>query len=346
MITVLLATRNGAETLGRTLGAFERLERPRSTWRLIAIDNGSTDGTRELLKAHREILPLTILREPRPGKSIALNRALPLVGEGLAVFVDDDILPNRDWLRAHEAAAAANPGHALFAGRILPCWDAEPPRWLLTCAPLNACFGIHDELPEGPCPHYVLYGGNMAVRAEWIRRGYRFDETFGPNHTPHFAMGGETAFVRRLAAAGCTAWYARNAVVRHIIPPEHLRPEWLFNRAANFGRGQYRVGGDPMARPSGDGRRTALRLRLAMAVSRWRALTARLRGDGSARFRALWRLNYLGGLAAEHTIALSSSGRASPPGGALAQTQRFEEAIAVARPLTRGATGRQTVPPP
>lgn len=312
MITVLLAARDGAATLGRTLDAFARLERPRSEWRLVAIDNGSTDRTPDLLEAHRARLPLTILREPRPGKSVALNRALPLVGEELAVFVDDDILPEPDWLRAHEAAAAAHPGHALFAGRIEPCWDAEPPRWLLACAPLDVCYGIHEEIPEGPCASHVLYGGNMAVRGEWIRRGYRFDEGYGPNATPHFAMGGETNFVGQLAAAGCMAWHARRAIVRHIIPPEHMRPEWLLVRAANYGRGQYRVGGDPLLGQYRVGAPLARRLRRAMAASRWRVLIARLRGDAYARFHALWRLNYFAGFALEHRAAATRACVAEP----------------------------------
>jgi len=302
VISIILATRNGARTLERTLDALARLERPASSWRLIAVDNGSTDRTPVLLAENRRKLPLTILREPRPGKSAALNLALPLAREGIVVFVDDDIVPNADWLRKFETAIAANPGYALFAGRILPLWEAEPPAWLLECVDGSACYGIHAERAEGQCPYYLLYGGNMAMRAEAIGAAV-FDESYGPNATEHFAMGGETEFVRLLSAAGNKAWYCRDAVVGHSIPPEHMRIDWLLNRAANFGRGQYRVGGDPMLPNGGGGPRMSRSLRRAMLECRCRVLAARLCGDTVGRFRALWRLNYLAGFAAEREAA-------------------------------------------
>lgn len=302
MISVILATRNGARTLGRTLDAFARLERPASNWQLIAVDNGSTDRTPVLLEERLRKLPMTILREPRPGKSTALNLALPLAREGIVAFVDDDIVPNADWLQKLEAAIAANPGYALFAGRILPLWEVEPPSWVLKCVDVSACYGVHAERQEGPCPHYILYGGNMAIRAEAIGAAL-FDESYGPNATAQFAMGGETEFVRLLSEAGSKAWYCRDAVVRHSIPPEHMRIDWLLNRAANFGRGQYRVGGDPMLPDGSGGLRTARSLRRTLLGCRWRAVAARLRGDDVGRFRALWRLNYIEGFAAEHAAA-------------------------------------------
>lgn len=304
MITILLATHNGQRTLERVLDAMTRLKRPSSPWRLVVVDNASTDRTPAILEAHRARLPLEILHEPRPGKSAALNLALPLAREGVVVFVDDDIVPNADWLLKLEAAIAANPGYALFAGRILPLWEVEPPSWLLECVDVSACYGIHAEREEGPCPHYVLYGGNMAIRADAIG-ALRFDESYGPNATAQFAMGGETEFVRVLWEAGGKAWFCRDAVVRHSIPPEHMRIDWILNRAANFGRGQYRVGGDPMLPPGSGGQRTARLLRRTLLGCRLRALAARLRGDVPARFRALWRLNYIQGFAAEHEAAMA-----------------------------------------
>ncbi len=297
MITVILATWNGARTLERTLQGFERLQAPDTPWRLIAVDNGSTDDTRSLIEAHAATLPLTILQEPQPGKSRAVNRALDLVDDGLVVFVDDDIVPEPGWLRQYERAAVRQPDHALFAGRIQPLWEVEPPAWLLEWPDLDACYGIHVERPEGPCPSYLLYGGNMAIRAEAIG-AHRFDESYGPFRVAQFAMGGETEFVARLAAEGRHAWFCRKAVARHAIPARHMEMDWLLNRAANFGRGQYRVGADPHFR-SQAGKPSRLALRLALAAARVSGLTTRLSGNRRAAFRTEWRLSYLAGFIAE-----------------------------------------------
>lgn len=310
MITVILATLNGARTLGRTLDALGRAEPPSVPWRLIVVDNGSTDGTPRLLEAYRGALPMTILRETGRGKSKALNLALRSVRVGLVVFTDDDIVPDADWLRSFETVAASRPDHALFAGRIRPLWEAAPPAWLAECVDLDACYGIHLERPEGPCPPHLLYGGNMAIRAEAIGVE-RFDESYGPFDAPQFAMCGETEFVCRLAAAGSRSWFCRDAVVRHTIPAEHLQPDWLLNRAGNFGRGQCRLGRDPLL-SSGVGWRMQASLRAAIATSRLRGLAARLRRDSVGAFRAQWRLSYLEGLAAEHQTASRRTAAAAP----------------------------------
>ena len=48
MLTVLIATRNGAATLPRVLASYTQLEPPTGGWKLVVVDNGSTDGTAAL----------------------------------------------------------------------------------------------------------------------------------------------------------------------------------------------------------------------------------------------------------------------------------------------------------
>ena len=104
MLTVIMATRNGASTLPRVLEAYRGLTAPPQGWRLLVVDNGSTDPTRAILDSHAARLPMCCLHEARPGKNVALNRALAHALErdepdgGLFVFTDDDATPAPDWL--------------------------------------------------------------------------------------------------------------------------------------------------------------------------------------------------------------------------------------------------------
>jgi glycosyltransferase involved in cell wall biosynthesis len=85
------------------LEAYCRLAVPPDGWRLLVVDNGSTDGTAELLASYSRLC-LRRLHEPQPGKNRALNRALaealamPFDIDGLFVFTDDDATPAPDWL--------------------------------------------------------------------------------------------------------------------------------------------------------------------------------------------------------------------------------------------------------
>ena len=53
MLTVLIATYNGGRTLPSVLNAYCKLAPPDEEWKLVIVDNGSTDNTEEKLMAGR-----------------------------------------------------------------------------------------------------------------------------------------------------------------------------------------------------------------------------------------------------------------------------------------------------
>src|SRR5689334_11745006 len=109
MLTVLIASRNGEDTLGQVLDAYCRLDSPGGGWKLVVIDNASTDGTKSLVKSFETRLPLTYLFESAPGKNAALNQGLRVAEGDLVVFSDDDTVPRKDWLVQIRTVCDANP---------------------------------------------------------------------------------------------------------------------------------------------------------------------------------------------------------------------------------------------
>ncbi len=309
MLSVALATRDRAPVLRRTLEALCRLAPPDGGWHLVVVDNGSGDSTASVLEEFARSLPLTCIREPQPGKSAALNAAIPALRGELVVMLDDDIVPEPDWLLQHAAVAAAQPDFAVFGGHIAPLWESAPPRWVLERVDLALCYGVHSEMPEGPCRYFLVFGGNMSVRASVFAHGLRFDSAYGPNGTRRYAIGNETAFVKRAEGVGFRPWHCRGALARHFVPKAHMTERWVCNRARNFGRSQYLVDGPAIRELRGaSDAETARRLRGAMAETRRRMWRALLAGDGKARFAARYRLCFLVGLAEEHAAAIRPQG--------------------------------------
>ena len=134
-LTVLFSTFNGAATLPRMLDAFERLETPPGGWRIVAVDNASTDDSAALLETRKASLPLTVLAEPRQGKNYGLNTGLAAIEGNLVMLTDDDVVPQEDWLVAMQRVANEQPDCAIFGGKIYPIWPATPPDWMLRCVP-------------------------------------------------------------------------------------------------------------------------------------------------------------------------------------------------------------------
>jgi hypothetical protein len=78
----------------------------------------------------------------------------------------------------------------------------------------------------------------MAVRAEVLQSGFRFDESLGPRGS-RYSQGDETDFLIRVASSGHRAWFCREAVVRHIIRPIQLTDRWVLEKAVHFARSEY-----------------------------------------------------------------------------------------------------------
>jgi L-malate glycosyltransferase len=238
VISVLIATFNGADTLPLTLDALTRLEAPRGGWRLLVVDNGSTEATPSILRSFANRLPLDILRQPHPGKSSALNLGLDHCDGDLVVFTDDDVVPQPDWLVAYRAAADGHPDVDVFSGPIKPHWSVIPPDYVLRHVPVGATYGVSDpSLVEGPLRRDLVWGANMAVRGT-VAAVHRFDPELGPRGRC-YRSGEDDDYVLRLANRGHRIWHVPAAGVAHIIGRHQVRRSWLLSRAASIGRAVY-----------------------------------------------------------------------------------------------------------
>ena len=236
MLTVLMATHNGAETLPEVLSAYCKLDPPDGGWKLVIVDNGSTDSTKGIIASFESRLPLTYVFEPTLGKSTALNTGLLSVSGDLVVMTDDDALARPDWLVQMRLAADAQPSFSIFGGAIVPHWEVPAPNWIL---PFWSELTITDPAwEEGPTVMARVSGPNMGVRSKVIEAGYRFDASLGPVG-PRYMMGEDTDFVQRLGQAGFKAWHCKHAVVAHMIRKHQMQKKWMLRRAVQLGRAHY-----------------------------------------------------------------------------------------------------------
>lgn len=299
MLTLVLATHNGSGTLTKTLESFTTLVSPTGGWKLIVVDNASTDNTQELLQAYTDRLPLQILQQPKPGKNAALNLAIPYLEGELIIFTDDDVVAEPDWLITMQDVADKNPAYDLFGGVIRPLWPSEPPQWLLEDIPIRIVYAITaDDLTDGPVHPGRIWGPNMAVRHKIFEAGHRFDEDVGPQ-PGQYRMGSETEFTTRLAGLGHRTWHTTASRVEHIVRPHQMDPHWIVRRAYRFGRDMFWKENAPELR---HGEPWPADTKLLFGLPRWyyssllsdslKAIFAKLRGDSRAWLQANWEIKY------------------------------------------------------
>lgn len=295
MISVLMATYNGAATLPRVLDGYALVEVPKGGYELIVVDNASSDATPDVVRSYADRLPLKYLRTERRGKNVALNIGIPHCSGDAVVLTDDDAVPAPYLLRAYRSALDDQPDYDLFGGHIRPLWPQDCPEWILRLVNLGAAYGVTpSELRSGPTQAERLWGANMAVRRKLFDDGHRFNEGVGPA-AGQYMMGSETEFTHRLEAQGYASWFVEDGVVGHIIRPEQLREEWLIQRSFRLGRGLYRH----------ERRQFTERTPMIRGIPRWkyrefleeawRAVSSRVAGNFERRFQARWNLSMLQG---------------------------------------------------
>ena len=245
-VMILMPTYNRSKVLSQTLDAICQTDLSGIDLEIVVIDNNSSDDTSQIVSAFKDRLPLILLREPRPGKNCALNRALQERAlRNLVVLIDDDITPDRDWLQQMISASKRWPDVSAFGGRVNIAWpNDKQPTWVV--AEWLKVFGFawhdlgsrempyeHGATPMGPC---------YWVRKEVFSSVPRFDETIGPRPTNRI-MGSEVSFLMELERNGFKMVYCPRVMVEHRIQPEDCRLPPLIRRAFRYGRGEVRLYG-------------------------------------------------------------------------------------------------------
>jgi glycosyltransferase involved in cell wall biosynthesis len=237
MMTVLMPTHNGGDTLERTLENLCLLEQPKGGWVLLIVNNASTDNTEKLIYSFRERLPIKYIIEPKLGKNNALNTGIEHAEGDAIIFTDDDILADRQWLVEWRNGIDRYPECSIFGGSVEPYYEATPPTWLFKTDWERVLYAKTDPDPEGPISGGTIFGLNMAIRVEALASGVRFDGRLLVGASG--LMGDEVDFVERLAAAGNARCFIPAARVRHIVQRSQVSILWMLKRFQRHGRTMF-----------------------------------------------------------------------------------------------------------
>jgi len=119
-VTIVVPCRNEAATIARTLQGLVGLDYP--DYRVLVVDDASTDGTVEAVRPFIDRLPpFHLLRLDRNlGKAAALNAALGLLTTPLFLVIDADTVVAQRSLRHFARPFLRQPRLAAVTGNPLP----------------------------------------------------------------------------------------------------------------------------------------------------------------------------------------------------------------------------------
>lgn len=242
-LTVLICTHDRAPLLSKALASLNAAVRP-PEWSIdiLVAANACADTTAVLLDDYRRSaaargwLPLNWFAEATPGKSHALNSAMPRVGSDIVAFVDDDHRVDAGYLGAVCQAAEAHPQADLFCGRILPDWDGSEPAWVHDTGryriyPLPVPRFDQGDVGRDLSPDQAVPGGgNLFLRTPWLARVGQFDTAMGP--MGHDLGGSEDLdWVLRALRLGARLRYVPEAVQHHFVDTSRLTLGYMMKKA-------------------------------------------------------------------------------------------------------------------
>lgn len=190
LVSVIMPVLNGRDTIGDAIASLQA--QTHAHWELLVVDNGSTDGTVDLL-ADLQDTRIKVLLEPQGGVARARNKALAAMEGDYFCFLDaDDLLPPNS-IAARAALLDVRPEVHFVDGRIITfdhrtgqVISDRAPRF--TGPPYEALFDM-----SGPC----FFGLTWMIR-RMPGIDYRFPE--------HMTNSEDHAFYLGIARQGTYTW--------------------------------------------------------------------------------------------------------------------------------------------
>ena len=240
-IDVLVCSYNEAPQIPGLLDSLRSQSSGTDVFRVIFVDNASTDGSRRIVEENSQGLNLEYVYEPRQGKSCACNTGYLHAVTPYVAHIDGDCRADPAWIE-NILRVIDQEDADLFGGPYYPYFTSARPRWFLDG---------YNASTQGDTARYLgreyLSGANMIWRRSVVDRlGLHSLEAHIVGRT---IGGGEDTnlIVRaRRSLENFKVYYDPEIVVYHLTRPEKMSPwhacRWWFA----YGRRVPRIWDTPL----------------------------------------------------------------------------------------------------
>ena len=222
-ITVCVCTLKRPALLARLLNRLDfQITKELFSYSIVIVDNDCRQSAREVASsfAARSALDVKYCVEPEKNIALARNRALTQSKGNFAALIDDDEIPERDWLLSLFCTCTSLNADGVL-GPVQPYFEHDPPNWVKK--------GNFFNRPE----HYTGYrlswhetrSGNVLFKREIING---LSEPFRAK----FGTGSEDVdFFRRMMEKGNIFIWCQEALVYELIPPHRCNRTYQIRKS-------------------------------------------------------------------------------------------------------------------
>ena len=270
--TIVVCVYNGRNRIGEVLDALAAQRCKPDSFRVVVVDNNSTDGTPDYVRAHPAFAALAareqaprVISETRQGLMPARLAGVHAAETDVVCFLDDDNVPERDYVASGAAFFAAHQDAALAVSRVRPIFEIPPARAVLRRRHL---FAVNEDLGDRM---FAFAPGGMAPTLGaglWVRKSvflavvpWRTPERMIPDRVRNLMVSGNDIEIGVLLdRAGHRRFYVPELRIDHKIPRARLGTRYMTRLITGVVRSQATLDGrvrSPAQRPPAPSRRRA-----------------------------------------------------------------------------------------
>ncbi|MCX6054728.1 MAG: glycosyltransferase [Chloroflexi bacterium] len=227
-LSIIIPTYNRRLRLQRVLEALQNQSVPLEQFEVIVISDGSIDGTNEYLEeiqarpSLEQPLQLSAIFQANQGVAVARNQGIKKARADLILFLDDDVIPSPDLVKAH---LSFEPRDKIVLGPMLTPRDIKLASWVLWEQRMlekqyQAMLAGHWE----PTARQ-FYTGNTSLYKKYLLKSGGFD--------PSFRRAEDVELAYRLSQMGCSFVFYPEAEAYHYADRSFL--SWN-NSAYSYGK--------------------------------------------------------------------------------------------------------------
>ncbi len=208
--SIIIPTYNRKGVLRKCLNALFNQSIDSSNYEVIVIDDGSSDGTEEMLSAFCGNSNFKYIRQENKGPSVARNTGAKAASSSLILFIDDDVIASQGLVKAHLEGHRGNSGIAILGytpfdpdcviNRNVAYYKNKWDNLFENMGKINGALLIY----------YYFITLNLSIERELFLCIGGFDETFP------CADFEDTEFGYRFSRAGYSLLFSKEATALHI----------------------------------------------------------------------------------------------------------------------------------
>ncbi len=243
--TVVVPTYNGQNRIGLILDKLQQQEFTQHiAWEILIIDNNSKDNTAQIIKNYQKIwqqaYQLIYFHEEKQGAAFARQRGIQEANSPLVGFLDDDNIPDANWVESAYNFAQKYPQAGALASLVRGKFEVQTPPNFERIKPFLALTDRGSQpLLYNPALKYLPPSAGLVVRKKaWLESVPKKCILTG-RVEGSMLISEDLEVLGYIQSKGWEIWYNPAMKITHTIPADHLTREYLIPFMGGIGLSRY-----------------------------------------------------------------------------------------------------------